>query len=83
MEDQATWKELTEQVIRVAPALESRSGLILNGMAAFTMDDLAHELDMDDAEQKRQLTVIVNQLVNEGRLVGHTKLNENLSVGSG
>lgn len=55
----------------------------MNGMDAFTIDDLAHELDMDDAEQKRQLTVVVGKLVNEGRLIGHTKLNENLSVGSG
>lgn len=35
MEDQATWKELTEQVMEAAPALENKSGLIMNGMDAF------------------------------------------------
>lgn len=71
--NQATWTELTEQVMENAPALEQRSGLILNGMAAFTIDDLARELDMDDAEQKRQLAIVVGKLVDEGRLIAHTK----------
>lgn len=78
-----TYNEIAEQVLEVAPELERDSSLHIDGMDAFTIDALAHRLNMDDAEDKRELTLVVGQLVSKGRLIGHSKTGDTLSAGSG
>lgn len=79
MEGYETWQELKERVMASAPKLEDKE----SGTRGFTFNDLARELDMEDAPGKRQLSIVVNQLVNEGRLLRHPGLNGALSIGSG
>jgi hypothetical protein len=79
MEGYETWEELKERVMSSAPKLEDEE----SGTRDFALNDLAHELGMEDVPEKRQLSIIVNQLVNEGQLLRHPGLNGALSIGSG
>lgn len=78
MQGYESGEELKDRVMDAASRLEESSGA-----HAFTENDLARELGMkDDASQERQLSIVVNQLVNEGRLMHHPGLSKPLSIGN-
>lgn len=79
MEGYETWEELKERVMSSTPKLEDEE----SGTRDFALNDLDRELGMEDVPEKRQLSIVVNQLVNEGRLLRHPGLNAALSIGSG
>ncbi|WP_047866621.1 hypothetical protein [Rubrobacter aplysinae] len=78
MEGYGTWEDLKERIMEAAPGVAEEGGI-----RAFTENDLARELSMEDAQGKRQLSTAVNQLVDEGRLRSNPGLSKNLSIGTG
>jgi hypothetical protein len=78
VEGYGTWEDLKERIMKAAPRVAEEGGT-----RAFTENDLARELGMEDAQGKRQLSTAVHQLVNEGRLRSYPGLSKNLSIGSG
>lgn len=78
MEGYGTWEDLKERIMNAAPKVAEEGGL-----RAFTANDLARELGMEDAQGKRQISIAVHQLVDEGRLVSNPGLSKNLSIGTG
>jgi hypothetical protein len=78
MEGYGTWEDLKERIMNAAPKVAEEGGL-----RAFTANDLARELGMEDAQGKRQLSIAVHQLVDEGRLGSNPGLSKNLSIVTG
>lgn len=78
MEGYGNWEDLKERVMDAALGVAEAGGL-----RAFTVNDLARELGMEDAQGKRQLSTAVHQLVDEGRLRKNPGLSKELSIGSG
>lgn len=78
MEGYGTWEDLKERVMEAAPRVAEEKGL-----RAFNVSDLARELGMEDTQGRRQLSIVVQQLVDEGRLRSNPGLSKGLSMGSG
>lgn len=78
MEGYGTWEDLKERVMDAAPKLAEESD-----MQAFTLVELARELNMDDTRERWQLSTAVNQLANEGRLRRYPGLSKEIAIGSG